>query len=158
MGVTIHDVAAEAGVSPSTVSNVLNGRSHRMLPQTRERVEQAIARLGYRPNGPARQLRTGRSQTVGLVVPSVANPFWGTFARHLEAVALVAGYRVLLCNSARDPDRERDYLEELWADGVWGSWSVRRCRRWRTCCRSWSAVSHWSPSTAPPRWATCPRW
>ena len=120
MGVTIHQVAAEAGVSPSTVSNVLNGRSERMLPQTRERVERAIARLGYRPNGPARQLRTGRSQVIGLVVPSVANPFWGTFARHIEAAALLAGYRVLLCNSERDPERERDYLEELWADGVRG--------------------------------------
>jgi DNA-binding LacI/PurR family transcriptional regulator len=120
VSVTIHQVAAEAGVSPSTVSNVLNGRSDRMLPQTRERVEQAIARLGYRPNGPARQLRTGRSQVVGLVVPSVANPFWGTFARHLEAAALQAGYRVLLCNSERDPERERDYLEELWADGIRG--------------------------------------
>jgi DNA-binding LacI/PurR family transcriptional regulator len=118
--VTIHQVAAEAGVSPSTVSNVLNGRSHRMLPQTRERVEEAIARLGYRPNGPARQLRTGRSQALGLVVPSVANPFWGTFARHLEAAALQAGYRVLLCNSEREPARERDYLEELWADGIRG--------------------------------------
>jgi DNA-binding LacI/PurR family transcriptional regulator len=120
MGVTIHQVAAAAGVSPSTVSNVLNGRVGRMLPQTRERVEQAIARLGYRPNGPARQLRTGRSQVIGLVVPSVANPFWGTFARHVEAAALLAGYRVLLCNSERDPDRERDYLEELWADGIRG--------------------------------------
>ena len=118
MGVTIHQVAAEAGVSPSTVSNVLNGRSERMLPQTRERVERAIARLGYRPNGPARQLRTGRTHVVGLVVPSVANPFWGTFARHLEAAALQAGYRVLLCNSEREPVRERDYLEELWADGI----------------------------------------
>jgi DNA-binding LacI/PurR family transcriptional regulator len=120
VSVTIHQVAAEAGVSPSTVSNVLNGRSDRMLPQTRERVEDAIARLGYRPNGPARQLRTGRSQVLGLVVPSVANPFWGTFARHLEAAALQAGYRVLLCNSERDPARERDYLEELWADGIRG--------------------------------------
>lgn len=120
MSVTIHQVAAEAGVSPSTVSNVLNGRSDRMLPQTRERVEEAIARLGYRPNGPARQLRTGRSQVLGLVVPSVANPFWGTFARHLEAAALQAGYRVLLCNSERDQARERDYLEELWADGIRG--------------------------------------
>ncbi|QYN31981.1 LacI family transcriptional regulator [Pseudonocardia sp. DSM 110487] len=120
LSVTIHQVAAEAGVSPSTVSNVLNGRSDRMLPQTRERVEEAIARLGYRPNGPARQLRTGRSQVLGLVVPSVANPFWGTFARHLEAAALQAGYRVLLCNSEREPARERDYLEELWADGIRG--------------------------------------
>ena len=91
-----------------------------MLPETRERVEQAIARLGYRPNGAARHLRTGRTQVIGLVVPSVANPFWGTFARHIEAAALLAGYRVLLCNSERDPVRERDYLEELWADGIRG--------------------------------------
>src|SRR5690606_37534291 len=120
VSVTIHQVAAEAGVSPSTVSNVLNGRSDRMLPQTRERVEAAIARLGYRPNGPARQLCTARSHVLGRVVPSVANPFWGTFARHREAAALQAGYRVLLCNSERDPGRERGYLEELWADGVRG--------------------------------------
>lgn len=119
-GVTIHQVAREAGVSPSTVSNVLNGRSGRMLPQTRERIEQAIERLGYRPNRAARQLRTGRIQVIGLVVPSVANPFWGTFARHLEGAALAQGYHVLLCNSERDPQRERRYLDELWADGIRG--------------------------------------
>ncbi|MGI5213666.1 LacI family DNA-binding transcriptional regulator [Plantactinospora sp. CA-290183] len=119
-GVTIYQVAREAGVSPSTVSNLLNGRPGRMLPQTRERVEQAIVRLGYRPNRAARQLRTGRIQVIGLVVPSVANPFWGTFARHLEGAALAEGYHVLLCNSERDPDRERGYVEELWADGIRG--------------------------------------
>jgi DNA-binding LacI/PurR family transcriptional regulator len=119
-GVTIYQVAAEAGVSPSTVSNLLNGRAGRMLPATRLRVEAAIEQLGYRPNRAARQLRTGRNQVIGLVVPSVANPFWGTFARHLEAAALEAGYHVLLCNSERDPDRERRYVEELWSDGIGG--------------------------------------
>src|SRR5688572_11656402 len=119
-GVTIHQVAREAGVSPSTVSNVLNGRSERMLPQTRARIEEAIEKLGYRPNRAARQLRTGRIQVIGLVVPSVANPFWGTFARHLEGAALADGYHLLLCNSERDPLRERRYLEELWADGIRG--------------------------------------
>jgi DNA-binding LacI/PurR family transcriptional regulator len=118
--VTISQVAREAGVSPSTVSNLLNGRPGRMLPQTRKRVEAAIERLGYRPNGAARQLRTGRSRVIGLVVPSVANPFWGTFARYLEGAALSEGYRVLLCNSEREPARERGYLEELWADGIRG--------------------------------------
>lgn len=115
---TIYEVARAAGVSPSTVSNLLNGRSGRMLPETRQRVEEAIARLDYRPNRAARQLRTGRSGVIGLVVPSVANPFWGTFARHLEGAALTQDHRLLLCNSERDPDRERAYLEELWADGV----------------------------------------
>ncbi len=120
MGVTIYQVAREAGVSPSTVSNLLNGRSGRMLPGTRARIEAAISRLGYRPNRAARQLRNGRVQVIGLVVPSVANPFWGAFARHVEGAALAAGYRVLLCNSERDPDRERGYIEELWDDGVTG--------------------------------------
>ena len=119
-GVTIHHVAREAGVSPSTVSNFLNGRPDRMLPQTRVRVADAIERLGYRPNRAARQLRTGRIQVIGLVVPSVANPFWGNFARYLERAALADGYHVLLCNSEREPDRERRYLEELWADGIRG--------------------------------------
>lgn len=119
-GVTIYQVAQEAGVSPSTVSNYLNGRRARMLPATRDRIEQTIQRLDYRPNRAARQLRTGRIQVIGLVVPSVANPFWGTFARHLEGAALAEGYRVLLCNSERDPDRERGYIEELWHDGVRG--------------------------------------
>ncbi|MCL2731733.1 MAG: LacI family transcriptional regulator [Actinomycetia bacterium] len=117
-GVTIYQVAQEAGVSPSTVSNLLNGRHAKMLPETRERIEDAIRRLGYRPNRAARQLRTGRAETIGLIVPSVANPFWGSFARHLEAAALAQGFYVLLCNSERDPERERGYVEELWDDGI----------------------------------------
>lgn len=119
-GVTIYQVAREAEVSPSTVSNLLNGRTGKMLPETRSRVEAAIRRLGYRPNRAAQQLRTGRIQMLGLVVPSVANPFWGTFARHLEAAALAEGFYMLLCNSERDPNRERSYVEELWADGIGG--------------------------------------
>lgn len=118
--VTIQQVARAADVSPSTVSNLLNGRANRMLPETRRRVEEAINSLGYRPNRAARQLRTGRTQTVGLVVPSVGNPFWGSFARHLESAALAEGYHVLLCNSERDPDRETQYVDELWSDGVTG--------------------------------------
>lgn len=118
--VTIYQVADAAGVSPSTVSNYLNGRAGRMQAGTRTRIEQAITRLGYRPNRAARQLRTGRTRVVGLIVPSVANPFWGAFARHLEGAALAEGYRVLLCNSERDPEREHSYLEELWDDGVRG--------------------------------------
>lgn len=119
-GVTIYQVAREAGVSPSTVSNLLNGRDGRMQAKTRARIEEAIARLGYRPNRAARELRTGRTQVIGLVVPSVANPFWGTFARYLEGATLGAGLRLLLCNSERDPQREREYLETLWDDGVQG--------------------------------------
>lgn len=118
--VTIQDVARVAGVSATTVSNLLNGRTERMLPATRERVEATIQDLGYHPNRSARQLRTGRQQVVGLVVPSVGNPYWGALARHLESAALQHGYQVLLCNSERDPARERRYVDELVADGVSG--------------------------------------
>lgn len=118
--VTIQHVAEAAGVSPSTVSNLLNGRTNRMVPATRDRITQAIAELGYRPNRAARQLRNGRTQTIGLVVPSVGNPFWGAFAREIEIAALAAGCSVFLCNSERDPERERRYVEELWEDGVRG--------------------------------------
>ncbi|GAA1946790.1 LacI family DNA-binding transcriptional regulator [Microbacterium aquimaris] len=116
--VTIQEVAAAAGVSASSVSNLLNGRTGKMVPATRERIERAIADLGYRPNRAARQLRSGRTQTLGLVVPSVGNPFWGAFAREVEVAALELGCNVLLCNSERDAARERRYVEELWEDGI----------------------------------------
>lgn len=116
--VTIQQVAAEAGVSVTTVSNLLMGRQNRMLPTTRERVEAAITRLGYRPNPAARTLRTGHASSVGLVVPSVANPFWGAFASELERAAIAAGYTVLLGNADRDPAMELRYVQELWDAGV----------------------------------------
>lgn len=118
--VTIADVARLAEVSMSSVSNVLNGRSGKMRKSTKERIEQAISKLGYTPNLAARQLKTGSSPIIGLIVPSVANPFFGNFARLIEDVALVKGYQVLLGNSDRDPEREKRYAEELWGYGVRG--------------------------------------
>jgi DNA-binding LacI/PurR family transcriptional regulator len=116
--VTIHDVARLARVSPSTVSNLLNGRHDRMQPATRQRVQQAIDRLGYTPSRLARQLKTGYAPIIGLIVPSVANPFWGGVARTVEDAALVHSYRVLLGNSERDLERELSYAEEMWAQGI----------------------------------------
>ncbi len=111
-------MARLARVSVSTVSNVLNGRPRRMRPETRRRVERVIARLGYRPNRAARQLRTGHGRTIALVVPSVANPFWGTFAVYVESAAMAHGYQVVLCNTERDRERERAYVAELRRDGI----------------------------------------
>ncbi len=118
--VTITEVARLAEVSPSTVSNLLNGRSKKMRPSTKQRIQNAIDELGYTPNQAARQLKTGHSPIIGLIVPSVANPFYGFFARHVEAIALQSNYQVLLGNSDRDPERERRYVEELWGYGVRG--------------------------------------
>ncbi len=116
--ITIEDVAHLAKVSTSTVSNLLNGRVNRMRPETLERVQLAINQLGYSPNRTARNLKTGRVQMIGVIVPSVANPFYGAFARSIEQAALVHGYQVLLGNSERDPERERRYAEEMWSHGI----------------------------------------
>jgi len=118
--VTIHDVARVAGVSTSTVSNLLNGRNDRMRPETTMRIRAAIEQLGYAPNRIARQLKTGHVPIIGLIVPSVANPFWGSFARSVEEAAAAHGYQVLLGNGERDPQRERSYAEVLWEHGVRG--------------------------------------
>ncbi|HXW80740.1 MAG TPA: LacI family DNA-binding transcriptional regulator, partial [Acidimicrobiales bacterium] len=78
---TIDDVARLAGVSRSTVSNALNQRTGRLGKATADRVESAAKTLGYVPDGLARQLKRGHADMIGLIVPSVANPFWGEFVR-----------------------------------------------------------------------------
>ena len=118
--VTIEDVALLAHTSPSTVSNVLNGRMDRMRPETRDRIERAMAQLGYTPNQLARQLKTGQVPILGLIVPSVANPFWGSFAQFVEEAAHGRGYQVLLGNAGRDPVQEARYAESLSSYGVRG--------------------------------------
>lgn len=117
---TIEDVARQAGVSISTVSNVLNGREARMRPDTLLRVQQAIADLSFRPNQSARRLKTGHMPMVGLLVPSIANPFFGSLARWVEDAAIERGYGVLLCNTQRSADREQEYAQAFMAQGVQG--------------------------------------
>ena len=120
VAVTIQDVAALAQTSASTVSNVLNGRTGRMKQDTLRRVEAAIAQLDYRPNHAARHLKTGQTPVLGLLLPSVANPFWGAFAQHAEKVARGHGYQVLLGNSGRDVEAEERYADALLALGIRG--------------------------------------
>jgi DNA-binding LacI/PurR family transcriptional regulator len=116
----IRDVAARAGTSVSTVSNLLNGRPDRMRPETVRRIEEAIAELGYRPNWAARQLKTGFAPVIALLVPSAANPFHGAMARAVEVAAQARGYQVVLGNSLRDPKRERRYAEDFFDFGIRG--------------------------------------
>jgi len=116
----IRDVATLAGTSVSTVSNLLNGRPDRMRPEMVRRIEEAIEQLGYRPNWAARQLKTGFSPIIGLLVPSVANPSHGAMARAVEVAAQARGYQVVLGNSLRDPARERQYAEDFFNFGIRG--------------------------------------
>ena len=110
MAVSIRDVAVRAGVSVGTVSNVLNARSG-VSASVIDRVRAAIDELGYVRNDAARQLRAGRSRSIGLIVPDVANPFFAEVARGAERRAAEAGMVVLLGSSEEDVAREDSYLE-----------------------------------------------
>ncbi|MCM3502225.1 LacI family transcriptional regulator [Microbacterium sp. P26] len=112
MAVKIKDVAAHAGVSVGTVSNVLNGRET-VSPAAVERVRAAIDELGYVRNDAARQLRAGRSRSIALIVLDVGNPFFAAVARGAEARAAEDGYVVLLGSSGGDADHERLYLDQF---------------------------------------------
>jgi LacI family transcriptional regulator len=110
--VSIREVAALAGVSLGTVSNVLN-RPDVVAEPTRSRVQAAIKELGFIRNESARQLRAGRSRTIGLVVLDVANPFFTDVARGVEDEASASGLAVILCNSDDQKAKESRYLEVL---------------------------------------------
>jgi len=109
---TMKDVARRAGVSTATVSHVLNG-TRPVGTALRERVRQAVAELGYRPNFIARSLRRKGSGAVGVILIDDTNPFFSESTRGVKDAALENGYSVLVCNSEGNPDRENEFLELL---------------------------------------------
>lgn len=120
MAVSVRDVAHLARVSVGTVSNVLN-RPEKVAPGTVEKVQRAIDELGFVRNDAARQLRAGRSKTIGLIVLDVRNPFFTELARGAEDEAAEHQLAVILGNSDDDPGREAAYLdlfEEQRAHGI----------------------------------------
>lgn len=108
----MHEVARRAGVSLGTVSNVLN-HPELVSEETRERVKRTIDELGFVRNGSARHLRVGSTQSIGLVVLDVSNPFFTEVARGAEDAASERGYIVILCNSDNSPRKEKNYLRVL---------------------------------------------
>jgi LacI family transcriptional regulator len=117
--VTIRDVARHAGVSPMTVSRVINATGT-VSRETRGRVEEAIAALGYVPSRLARGLSAQRTGTLAVLVPDVANPFFTLIVRAAEDVARRADFRVLLCDTRADLAIEREVIEEMIAHRVEG--------------------------------------
>ena len=112
MNVSLRDVAKAAKVSVGTVSNVLN-RSEVVAPKTLARVQATIKELGFVPNGFARNLRSGQSRTLGLIVPDVSNPFFTEVARGVEDAASKRDYAVFLCNSDESATKEERYVNVL---------------------------------------------
>ena len=116
---SIKDVARVAGVSVGTVSNVLN-RPDFVSEPTRQRVQQAMSELGFVRNATARQLRAGHSQTVGVVVLDLANPFYTGIVRGIEDRLSQDNHLLMLCSSDEDEDRETRYLRQFAEQGVRG--------------------------------------
>ncbi|MFY0406441.1 LacI family DNA-binding transcriptional regulator [Solicola sp. PLA-1-18] len=116
---SVKDVAAAAGVSLGTVSNVLN-RPDRVSDATRERVEGAMADLGFVRNETARQLRAGSSRTLAYVMLDAGNPFFTDVAAAMGDAAEAADLSLFLCNTSNDPQREAAYLGRLEQQRVQG--------------------------------------
>lgn len=115
----IKDVARRAGVSPATVSRVLN-ESAAVGQAKREFVIAAIEELGYRPNRLASNLRRRQAEMIGVVISDIENPHFTQMVRAVEDAAYLRGYGVLLCNTDEDPSKQRDYLGVLAAERVAG--------------------------------------
>lgn len=115
----IRDVAAHAGVSIGTVSNVLNGLAT-VKPHNRARVEAAMSELGFVPNLHARQLRVGHSDAIAMVVLNIANPLYAEVAHVADAVAHGHDSTIVIASSDQDPEREARYLSMFVASRVRG--------------------------------------
>lgn len=120
MAASIKDVAKEAGVSIATVSRVLNDVDV-VNEETKKKVQEAIKKLGYRPNIVARSLKTQKSRTIGIIIPDISNQFYPEIVRGAEDVANIYNYNIMLCNTDLDLDKEMEYLrvlKEKMVDGV----------------------------------------
>lgn len=113
MRITIADIAQEAGVSLATVSRVLNDKPEGVGEETRKRIKEIIERTEYKPCGVARGLATGKSRSVGLVIPDIADPFFPLLIRGVEERLLGRGYGLFLCDSSGNIAKEKEQVRIL---------------------------------------------
>jgi LacI family transcriptional regulator, sucrose operon repressor len=110
--VKLDDVAKVAGVTRTTVSRVINNRGY-ISERTRKKVKEAMEELHYYPNDLARSLYKKKTRFIGLIVPTISNPFFGELTFHVENILADLGYKVILCNSLNNPEKEESYSEML---------------------------------------------
>ena len=115
------DVAARAGVSVATVSRALSGDGRRVSAPVLERVLKAAEELAYTPNNLARNMRSGTTRILGLVISDIGNPFFTAVARGAEDVAHRHGYSLVLSNTDENPEREAATLGVMAAERAAGS-------------------------------------
>ena len=119
MRVTIKDVAERVGVTPTTVSRVLNNRGY-ISDKTKKAVYKAMEELHYQPNEVARSLTKKDTNCIGIILPSIKHPFFSSVLSSLEYYASVHGYKVMVCNSQEDCEKEKEYLGMLDSNRVSG--------------------------------------
>lgn len=117
MAVRLKDIAADLGISAVTVSKVLRGKPD-VGEETRKRVLQRVREVNYQPNLLARGLASGKSQTVGLIVPDLLHTFFAEFAKGLKAGLRRRGYQLILASAEEEPQLEREEIDTLLARGV----------------------------------------
>ncbi len=118
---TIKDVASDAGVAVGTVSKVLNGQY--VSAENKRKVEESVRRLGYQMNYYARGLKTRYTYTIAVIVPDILNPFFACLVYHIEKELYKLGYKMFLCQSQMEPEKEAYYLRlvsQNKVDGIMG--------------------------------------
>ena len=116
---TIVDVARLAGVTPTTVSRVINNRGY-ISEKTKKRVQEAMDELGYQPNEIARSLTKQKSNTLGVIVPHISHPYFAKLISNLENEAAKKDYKIILCNSKEKAEKEKQYLDMCKSNRVAG--------------------------------------
>lgn len=110
---SIVDIANALNVSKTTISFILNGRAQekRISSELIERVMKYVAEVGYKPNSLAKSLRTGKSNTIGLMVEDISNPFFASIARLIEDRAYKNGYKIIYCSTDNDTHKTRELID-----------------------------------------------
>ena len=111
--ITIRDIAADLGISKTTVSFVLNGkaRENHISLGLEKTILKHIEKVGYRPNQFAQSLRTGKTKIIGMMIEDISDPFFSSISRTIEEIAYAQGYKIFYCSTENDPQRTRDLLK-----------------------------------------------
>lgn len=118
--VTIYDIAVKCNTSTATVSRVLSNSGYPVNPVLSRKIKKAAREMNYIPNMLGRQLSTKNSTSIGVIIPSISNPFYSEIVLGIEETAREQGYRVLLCNSHQSPQLENEYLQTLFENQIKG--------------------------------------
>jgi len=110
---TISDVAKAAKTGKTSVSRYLNGEQHLLSDDLKQRIEQAIQRLNYRPSQMARSLKGGQTRLIGMIIADITNPYSVDVLRGVEEACRVQGFTLLVCNTNNEINQEQHYLELL---------------------------------------------